>query len=61
MQSSKNPEFQLFGVSNSHVFLVDAPVNKLSMRLTSDANNFVNAKTHARKNLCSQGTSCSSS
>ena len=37
-RAKKNPEFQLFGVSSSHIFLVDAPVNKLTMRLTSDGN-----------------------
>ena len=37
-RAKKNPEFQHFGVSGSHIFLVDAPVNKLTMRLTSDGN-----------------------
>ena len=37
-RAKKNPEFQHFGVSSSHIFLVDTPVNKLTMRLTSDGN-----------------------
>ena len=37
-RAKKNPEFQHFGVSSSHIFLVDAPVNKLTMRLTGDGN-----------------------
>ena len=49
MQSSKNPEFQLFGLSSSNIFLVDVSVNKLTMRLTSDGNSFLNAKNPWQK------------
>ena len=49
MQSSKNPECQLSGVSSYYIFLVDAPVNKLTMRLTSDGNSFINAKNPCQK------------
>ena len=87
MQSLKNPEFQLFGVSRTLMYLlpgttsclpcerrflsgmtfsiyevvrvvvgravglltVDTPVNKLTTWLISDAKNFVNGKTDARK------------
>ena len=49
MKSSKNPEFQLFGLSSSNIFLVDVSVNKLTMRLTSDGNSFLNAKNPWQK------------
>ena len=45
----------LLAFTELFAWLVYRVVGLFTMRQTSHANDFVNAKTHARKNLCSQG------